>query len=154
MIKIAAPVYKFDNENSPYFIILHKSTKYREQLGIWQTTFFNKFEKDNIPTGDSEFASYDDALQYLEDQGYFLVEKVEDQQKINASFNFKNSVGIVDGYYEKNGADKRSPSIARDTANITVVDRNEPGDPTERGEITQLEDEKDGDNTRNRTQEH
>lgn len=158
MIKIAAPVYKFENEFSPYIIVLHQSSKHRPQLGIWQATFFESDFEGGMkpaPTGDSEFGSLEDALQYIEDQGYRLVEEVEDQQKIKALFGIKDSNGIVDSYYEKNKADKGSSKEARDVGeNVQLVDRDALGDPTQRGEITQLEDEKVGDSTENRTQEH
>lgn len=157
MFKIAAPVYKFENEFSPYIIVLHQSSKHRPQLGIWQATFFESdFEggMKQAPTGDSEFASFEDAMQYVEDQGYRLVEEVKDQERVKAIFNLTSPVGIVNSYYEKNRAKLESPKISRDQGNVTLVDRDALGDPTGREEITQLEDEKDGDNVRNRTQEH
>lgn len=157
MIKIAAPVYKFENPNTDAVLILHKSTKHRPGLGIWQVTFFNPgyfFEggAQPDPVGDSEFGSLEDAQMYLEEQGYHLVDKVEDQQEIHALFKLKPTVGIVDMFYESNPPQQRS-GIDRGQ-NVTLVDRDALGDQTSREEITQLEDEKVGDDTTNRTQEH
>lgn len=157
MIKIAAPVYKYENPNTDAVVILHKSTKHREGLGIWQVTFFNSkyfFEGDRQPdpVGDSEFGSLEDAQMYLEEQGYHIVDRVEDQQKINALFNLKPVVGIVDMFYQDNPPQQRSATDKGQ--NVTLVDRDALGDPAERGEITQLEDEKVGDDVTNRTQEH
>lgn len=165
MNKQAAPVYKFESDISPYVLILHKSTKHRPELGFWQVTYFNSkffFEGDRQPdpVGDSEFASYEDAVEYLEDQGYHLVEKVEDQQKILAIFGVREAANITDLFYEKTKADKGSPCASKEVecrdrgVNVQLVDRDAEGDPTERGEITQLENEKSGDDISNRTQEH
>lgn len=157
MLKIAAPVYKFENPNTDAVLVLHKSTKHRPGLGIWQVTFFNPkyfFEGGSQPdpVGDSEFGSLEDAMAYLEEQGYNMVAKVEDQQEIHAIFKLNKPVGIVDMFYEENKPEQRS---ARDNGqNVQVTDRDALGDPTQRGEITQLEDEKPGDDVANRTQEH
>lgn len=157
MLKIAAPVYKYENPNTDNVLVLHKSTKHREGLGIWQVTFFNSkyfFEGGSQPdaVGDSEFASLEDAQMYLEEQGYNLVDKIEDQQKIYAIFKLNSSVGIVDMFYEENKQEQRS-AIDRGQ-NVTTQDRDTLADPTQRGEITQLENEKVGDDVANRTQEH
>lgn len=169
MIKIAAPVYKYTSESNPTIMLIHKSPKGKPG-DLWQISYFlpGLSEQQATPMGDSEFPSLTHALLYAKKQGFTLAERAGDEARVAALFGISVSKGIVNSYWdeylcsqdshcshkkaeheEKVEAEQEKEAI--DSAGTTWVDRDEPGQPTERGEITQLEDGKD--TSKNRTQE-